>query len=159
MNCAILSAAVINGAVAYEVNQGFPGAFEHYGAWYIWEHSKEYHFLINQATKDKYERLTAVLKCASLYAQIICDVEDGGTCNFDSPVLDYMDEHMQKSKAIKAIHAAGLRCFDWTCFHHPMLVITGFECGQANRRTEMAEAFHDYMKNAGYSVSMYYQAD
>lgn len=108
---------------------------------------------------DKYERLTAVLKSAALYAQTFADVEDGGTCNFDSPVLDYMAEHMQKAKAIKAIQDAGLRCFDWTRCHYPMLVITGFQSGQGNRHMKMAEAFHDYMERTGYSGGMYRQKD
>ena len=29
--------AVINGKVAVEVDSTYPGAFYHYGAWYVWE--------------------------------------------------------------------------------------------------------------------------
>ena len=39
----IISAAIINGCVAYEVNGKCPGAFYHYGTWYIFE--REYYKL------------------------------------------------------------------------------------------------------------------
>jgi hypothetical protein len=33
----VLGAAVIRGRVAYEVEEGTPGAFKHCGAWYVWD--------------------------------------------------------------------------------------------------------------------------
>lgn len=85
---------------------------------------------------------------------------DGGTCNFDSPVLDYRGSSIRKKQAVESIKAAGLSCFDWKPFGGTnMLVINGAFYGQAARRTAMAEAFRDSLKQSGFATMMYYQMD
>lgn len=85
---------------------------------------------------------------------------DGGTCNLDSPALDYRGSSISKKQAVESIEAAGLRCFDWKPLRGTnMLVITGAFYGQAARRTAMAEAFRDSLKQSGFAAMMYYQMD
>lgn len=111
------------------------------------------------STNEKYQRLTDSLRRAASAAEKFAAVEDSGTCNFDSPALDFRANGMTKARAEAAIKAAGLRCYDWRCFGVTMLVICGFQRGQAYRHTKMAEAFYEALKADGYDCTMYYQAD
>jgi len=106
-----------------------------------------------------YAELTQALLNAREAAKAYIDTEDGGTCNFDSPAIDYKAMHMQKSKVADAIQSAGLRCFEWNCYKYKYLVVCGICAGQGNRRTQMAEAAHNYLKSAGIATTMYYQMD
>jgi hypothetical protein len=108
---------------------------------------------------NKYTMLTAALEQAKKAAQPYANTEDGGTCNFDSPVIDYRAMHMSKAKAEEAIRAAGLRCFDWKSYGGTRLVICGIGYGQGNRNTRMAEAAEKSLKAAGMETGMYYQMD
>ncbi len=110
-------------------------------------------------TSSKYTALTVALKKAQEAAKLYAETEDGGTCNFDSPVIDYRAMHMSKSKAEEAIRAAGLRCFDWKSYGGIRLVVCGIGYGQGNRNTRMAEAAEKSLKAAGVATSMYYQMD
>ena len=103
--------------------------------------------------------LVAALEKATQAALAFKDVDDGGTCNFDSPALDYRAAGLTISKAKQAIEAAGLHSFDWNCYGSKMLVICGVGHGQGNRNTAMAEAAHKSLKEQGYPCGMYYQAD
>ena len=107
----------------------------------------------------KYEALTAALDRARLAALEFSSVPDCGTCNFDSPALDFSACGMTCPKAEQAIQAAGLRSYVWKVFGHRLLVICGFQQGQGNRRTDMAEAFCASLKAEGYPCMMYYQID
>lgn len=105
----------------------------------------------------KYEALTKAMIRAKKAAQAYANVEDGGTCNFDSPCL--LGWHgMKKSLVIQAIKDAGLSSWEWRfCGLH--LVIGGGTMGQGNRRTLMAEAMAKSLEKDGYNAGMYYQAD
>lgn len=96
----------------------------------------------------------ALLRAAAACASHIRD-EDGGTCNFDSPTLDYKACGLKRDEAERIIKAAGLSCYDW----EKQLVITGPFAGQGNRRTKMAEAFCESMTRDGVAAGMYYQMD
>ena len=108
---------------------------------------------------NKYEEITNALLKAKEVAQEFINTEDGGTCNFDSPTIDYREMHLQKSKVIEAIEAAGLRCFEWKLYKNIKLVVCGIGSGQGNRNTRMAEAAHNSLKKDGISTGMYYQMD
>ena len=108
---------------------------------------------------NKYSELTAALEQAKKAALVYANTEDGGTCNFDSPTIDYRDMHMSKAKAEEAIRAAGLRCFDWKCYGLTRLVVCGIGYWQGNRNSRMAEAAHESLKAAGIATGMYYQMD
>jgi len=106
---------------------------------------------------NKYVELTKALKKAKEAAQAYANTEDGGTCNFDSPAIDYRKMHMSKAKAEEAITAAGLRCFEWNSWAGKRLVVCGIGSGQG--RTRMAEAAYESLKADGIAVTMYYQMD
>lgn len=101
----------------------------------------------------------------------IGDGEDGGTCNFDAPALDFSALGLRKPQAERVIDHCGLRCYDWRPFKShrdesgklikapTYLVITGFQRGQANLRTRMAEAFCHSLNRDGIESGMYYQMD
>ena len=110
-------------------------------------------------TDSKYTALTMALERAKESAQLFASTEDGGTCNFDSPAIDYRAMHMSKAKAEKAIQAAGLRCFEWNSWGGIRLVICGIGQGQGSRNTRMAEAAEKSMKSDGIITGMYYQMD
>ena len=110
-------------------------------------------------TSEKYTELTKALIKAKEAAQVYMNSEDGGTCNFDSPAIDYRAMHMRKGNAVEAIRAAGLRCFDWKSWGGTRLVICGLGAGQGNRNTRMAEAARQSLKESGVEAFMYYQMD
>lgn len=106
--------------------------------------------------KMNYEKLTEDL----LFAKHIAIMEgannneDGGTCNFDTPVLVLKNANFKKLE--EAFKNAGLRVYKWDCGRYH---ITGFACGQANLRTRMVEAFERALHDSGYTTSVYYQMD
>lgn len=125
----------------------------------------------NTGDMNAVERLSRALKRAAFSSALhICD-DDGGTCNFDSPVLDYAACSMSKADAEAAIKAVGLHCHDWKPFRNhrgddgklvvapTYLVISGFQSGQGLRRTRMAEAFCQQLNEDGFEAGMYYQMD
>lgn len=85
--------------------------------------------------------------------------DDGGTCNFDAPMLDYRASGIPLGEAKQAIADAGLRCYEHRMYGEKALVICGCQHGQGNRRTVMAEAFSRALKAQGYVCGMYYQMD
>lgn len=125
----------------------------------------------NAAEMDAVERLTRALKRAAIASVAhICD-DDGGTCNFDSPALDFAACGMTRARAEEAIKSVGLYCHDWKPFKNhrgedgklvkapTFLVISGFQSGQGLRRTRMAEAFCQQLNEDGFEAGMYYQMD
>ena len=110
---------------------------------------------------NKYEELKIALERAKIQAEAARQDDDGGTCNFDSPTIDYRAMGMQKAKAIETIESVGLSCFDWTGYYGKVygLVVCGMTAGQGNCRTAMAEAFHKSLVSDGINSGMYYQMD
>ena len=90
---------------------------------------------------NKSERLEWALKRAAVASIAYVDYDDGGTCNFDSPALDFAECGMKKAEAERVIRSVGLHCFDWKPFKNhrgddgkiikapTYLVITGFQSG------------------------------
>lgn len=107
---------------------------------------------------DKYEQLRNALINASLYASDFKDEDDGGTCNFDTVVINLPRWQYAKLKEMVAT-IPGLRIskhyYDWSGH----FMIHGFEHGQANRRTAMVEAFSRRLCELGYDSSVYYAMD
>ena len=101
------------------------------------------------------DKLIRALRRATVASMAKANTDDGGTCNFDSPVLDYQAAGIARDEAERIIKAAGLSCYDW----EKMLVLGIATFGQGNRRTEMAEAFMRSMIESGFPSCMYYQMD
>ena len=106
----------------------------------------------------KAEKILA-LRCALLIAyseaQKLKDVDDGGTCNFDTPTLKLTSE-WKEADVNEAFKLTGLRPYkvDEDYYH-----ILGACEGQGDRRTAMAEAFRDKLKTLGYNSHVHYQMD
>lgn len=101
------------------------------------------------------DKLIRALRRATVASVKHVREDDGGTCNFDSPTLDYKAAGLTKSNAERVIKSLGFSCRDW----EGLLVIRGYFPGQGNRRTRMAEAFCESMRKDGYASGMYYQMD
>ena len=121
---------------------------------------------------DKTEKLRRALARAKHRALVISeDDDDGGTCNFDAPALDFAACGMKCKDAMQLIKSAGLHCCIWKPFKNhrnedgtmtkapSYLVINGFQRGQGNLRSRMAEAFCESMNADGCESLMYYQMD
>ena len=106
----------------------------------------------------KTERILA-LRCALLIAyseaQKHKEIDDGGTCNFDTPTLKLTSE-WKESDVNEAFKLTGLQYYkvDEDYYH-----ILGACEGQGFRRTEMAKAFRDSLKEQGYTSYVHYQMD
>lgn len=88
------------------------------------------------------------------------DHEDGGTCNFDAPVVYLPGGHAGTISAAASL--VGESCFEWQKrkkgpFFN-FFVFSG-PLGQGNKRTAMAERISELMEIRGYHTSVYYQMD
>lgn len=113
-----------------------------------------------QATEltGKYLKLKQDLLDAYAETEYLEQTEDGGTCNFDAPVLhlDRWNAEMIK----RAAEEAGGNAWQWKAGRYVMgWVFSPRSSGQANRRSRRAEAISKAMEAKGYSVGMYYQMD
>jgi len=103
------------------------------------------------------EDLKAALEIAR---EVAAKTEDGGTCNFDAPVLLLPTTgkgcRTAKRVAKETIEAAGLDSFEW---RKNALVIQIHCGGQGASRTRSAEAFERELRARGYETTMYYQMD
>lgn len=109
---------------------------------------------------EKYEKLKEALLEAINAAQKAKTEDDGGTCNFDSPVLLYQKMGYQKAKAISVIESVGLSAFaPSSTYWKGCLVLSGMTIGQGNCRSNMAEAFSKSLKESGIESGMWYEMD
>ena len=104
-----------------------------------------------------YAKLTADLKKAKDHAISIgmADNDDGGTCNFDTPVLVVKGARLDFLK--KAAELAGVNISRWESgYYH---IYGDFLWGQGFLRTRMAEAFAKSLKDSGWDTYVYYAMD
>jgi len=104
-----------------------------------------------------YAKLTKDLKeaKASAIALGLTDSEDGGTCNFDTPVLIVKGARLDFLK--KAAANAGVNISRWESgYYH---IYGDFLWGQGNLRTRMAEAFAKSLSDNGWKAYVYYAMD
>lgn len=103
-------------------------------------------------------KIGEILKAANLEAQKFINEPDGGTCNFDAPVIYLKGKRSNFIDQIEA--AAGLELSKlsgkyWGGFYTVLINSSG----QAARRTKMAETAANYMKKAGLETAVYYAMD
>ena len=105
--------------------------------------------------KERILELRCALLIAYSEAQKQKEVEDDGTCNFDSPTL-LLTSEWKESDVNEAFKLTGLQPYkvDENYYH-----ILGACEGQGSRRTAMAEAFRDCLIRLGYNSHVYYQMD
>lgn len=103
---------------------------------------------------DKIKHLRNSLIAAAGSAMRFKNVEDNGTCNFDTPIIflkDFTDVEIKK-----AFEGTPFRAY----FNHDgSIEIFGVCSGIGFRRTTMAEAIRDSLKGNGYIAHVRYQMD
>lgn len=87
--------------------------------------------------------------------------DDGGTCNFDTPMIELKGWTPEEIQAVKFISGIEIGEAYNSRYWKGCRPVGTSRWGQAARRTRMAEAAHKSLKAeaAGYEVSMYYQMD
>ena len=111
---------------------------------------------------NKYNELIAALKRAQVKAtEVGLLSDDGGTCNFDSPVL-FLPKGTRETTMDKIGLCAGVSFMKWeskvfaACGYSAWLIFGDFMSGQGNRRSRIAEAFTDSLKADGFESDTYY---
>lgn len=108
---------------------------------------------------SKYQALVNDLKQANQVAIEADPKDDGGTCNFDSPVIHLRGVRKATIQEIEKLSGIKLTDFHSRFFGAGSYWIGVTTYGQANQRTVMAEAAYKFLKDKGYEVSIYYQMD
>lgn len=114
---------------------------------------------------EKHAELISALKKAREKATAVGLLsDDGGTRNFDSPVL-YMPKGTRETTMDKIGLRAGVSFMKWESRpfagtdRSAWLIFGNFMSGQGNRRSRIAEAFADSLKADGFKSDTYYQMD
>ena len=111
------------------------------------------------ATKEQIFKLTTALTTA--HEKALLDamiIEDGGTCNFDSPQI--ILSGWTPDEVREAVGGAELRCDIQKCGSDKLIVdLFGCAIGQGDRRTAMAETVRDSLRRFGYEAYVRYQID
>lgn len=116
------------------------------------------HTIAPLQTNDKVIKLSEALIRANEAALLLSETNDGGTCNFDSPVirlLKWKDYEIKQACELAGIEIGDKLSGFWRNYR---FVSTAMH-GQANCRTRMAEAAKKSLEADGYDVAMYYQMD
>lgn len=106
----------------------------------------------------KAERILA-LRCALLIAYSealkLKNIDDDGTCNFDTPAL-ILDHKWKDGDVEEAFKLTGLKPYKVGKSEYHIL---GAVTGQGSQRTAMAEAFRNSLRASEYNAYVYYQMD
>jgi len=104
-------------------------------------------------TKEEVRLLSIALNKAQEESMKFANTEDGGTCNFDTPMINIKATKKQISQLEYRLEKCtwGL----WKGWYFVEIPLSG----QGNRRTRMAEAIARSLKNSGYETGVYYQVD
>lgn len=108
--------------------------------------------------KQKVKNLVEALLKAKKAAEEFSNIEDGGTCNFDTCIIKL--HRWAKNDIEAAEQESGVSIGDQLSGWHKGYRFLNDLCkGQAHRRTKMAEAAKKSLQADGYEVSVYYQMD
>lgn len=116
------------------------------------------HTIAQAKTSDKVINLVEALKKANEAALTVSDTDDGGSCNFDSPVIRlprWKDYEIKQAIELSGVDISDQLSGWWKGYRFVSTTMHG----QAYRRTKMAEAAKKSLAADGYDVSMYYQMD
>lgn len=103
--------------------------------------------------EGRYKKLAEDIAGAVTYGRQHMGTDDGGTSNFDAPLIILPGWNQKKVEA--AMKEAGVVCTLWNKSY--VFCIRG--TGQGYTRTRAAEAARDYLKERGYAAGVYYQMD
>ena len=104
--------------------------------------------------REKITALRVALLQAIEEAGKVRHIDDGGTSNFDTPVI--ILEGWTRSEIRQAFLLTELTPY---IEKNGVVEILKACLGQGFRRTAMAEAFRDSLKNSGYTSYVHYQID
>ena len=105
-------------------------------------------------TKAQLVAFNEALQRANKAAQRYADTEDGGTCNFDTCVIN-----LKIYKKFRDLTEYPLRKTYGGRVWQGWWFVDITLCGQGNRRTRMAEAACGSLRADGYDAQVYYQCD
>lgn len=105
---------------------------------------------------SRVEKFAKALSVAKAEAMKFADIEDGGTCNFDSATVRL--EGWRATDVEKACEIAGVHCYKFAGkYYRPWHIC--YTHGQGDRRSRMAEAFNESLIASGYDSGMWYATD
>lgn len=107
--------------------------------------------------KGKYKELRDNLKKAIECGKAADFGEDGGTCNFDAPAI--IAPRWICKKVMQAAKEAGTHAFKWDSYGETKFVFGTPTNAQANRRSRVAYAMLESLKNSGYDTIGYSSID
>lgn len=102
-----------------------------------------------------YNNLEAAICRAEQAARKYENIADDGTCNFDSPIIMLPKGTSKKKLAEFDRKVEKLDYGFWKGWYEIHIPLSG----QAYRRTKMAEAAAESLKNDGYDAAVYYMMD
>lgn len=105
-------------------------------------------------TKAQLAALEAAVNAAADKARELCDTEDGGTCNFDTCVLN-----IKIPKKLREATSLHLDKCTWGYYRGCYFVQDIPHNGCGNRRTRQAEAAEQSLRADGYDAHVYYEMD
>lgn len=103
-------------------------------------------------TREETIKMGEAMLIANEYAKSFADTNDGGSCNFDHPIIK-INRLTQKQANSLPIRVS--KCYGGGGWWSVACALYG----QAMRRTTMAEAFARKMCELGYECSVYYMMD
>ena len=108
-------------------------------------------------TKKELNELNQALLNAVNAAAMLDDTEDGGTCNLDMVTLKI--KIPKKLIQYISVKLEKMLARDWGRLWKGYYLVDIPLSGQGSRRTRMAEAACQALKDAGYDAQVYYQCD
>ena len=108
-------------------------------------------------TKKELNELNQALINAVNATAMLDDTEDGGTCNLDMVTLKI--KIPKKLTQYISVKLEKMLARDWGRLWKGYYLVDIPLSGQGNRRTRMAEAACQALKDAGYDAQVYYQCD
>lgn len=102
-------------------------------------------------TKEEVRLLSIALNKAREESMQFAESEDGGSCNFDTPVLSLKATKRQ-------LQGLPLSKIDYGLWKGNWFVDLPLY-GQGNRRTMMAQTIAKSLRESGFNASVYYQLD
>lgn len=114
---------------------------------------------VNFMNTERIGDLIFAIKFAEIEAKKEFEInkEDGGTCNFDQPVIDLTDFKRSEIKALQEAKAISYKMSGnfWKGCYYLNISLPG----QANLRTRAAEKARKLICESGFAARMYYQMD
>ncbi len=108
---------------------------------------------IQRKQENEILALRIALILAKQEAEKLKDTDDGGTCNLDLPVLILPDWHKQDIE--DSFKGTGL----WASIEGNYIYIRGAVDGCGFKRTAMARAVRDSLRQSGYQANVRYLID